>query len=83
MDALIEHPHETDGAAVGGRVVHRLVKQAGDGQVGQQHTKGDGNQQQGLEALADAHVQQKAGDQQHDNGAPIQSGKAGTLHNFS
>ncbi len=77
LNALIEHPHETYSTAVRGGVIHRLVEQAGDGQVGQQHTEGDGNQQQGLEALANAHVQQHTGDNQHKSGLPVQSGKAG------
>ena len=64
------------------RVIDGLGKQAGDRQVSQQHTEGDGDQQQGLKALADAQVQQDAGNEQHDDGLDVQSGKAGTLCNL-
>ena len=90
LDALIEHPHEADGTTVGSGVIDRLGKQAGDGQVCQQHTEGDGNHQQRLIALADAHVQQHTGDEQHHKGPPVKqsrlrvgkdSSKAGTVGN--
>lgn len=83
LHALIEHPHEAHGAAVGGRVIDRLGKQPGEGQVGQQHTKSDGDQQQGLEALSDAQIQQQAGNQNHQDLTPVagEGGKAGTSEN--
>ena len=56
LDALIEHPHKAHRSAVGGGIIDGLVEQPGDRQVSQQHTKGDGNQQQRLEALANAHI---------------------------
>ena len=57
-----QHAGVVPGQALGGGVVHK----ARQGEVRQQHTKGDGQQQQGLEALFDGHVQQDEGDQDHD-----------------
>ena len=66
---------------MGSGIIDGLGKQAGNGQVGQQHTECDGDQQQGLKALADTHVQQDTGNDEHDHGLPVQSGKARTASN--
>ena len=71
LDALIDDPHKPYASGMGGRVHHRLCKQTGEGQVGQQHTKRDGDQQQGLKALADAKIQQNTGDHDHHQLPPI------------
>ena len=47
-----------------------LVEHAGAGQVGHQHTEGDGAHQQRLKLLADTQVQQEAGDAEHDRVLP-------------
>ena len=56
---------------MGGRVYNRLIKQTGQRQVGQKHTKRNRDQQQGLKALANAKVQQNTCDHDHDQLPPI------------
>ena len=68
---------------MGSGIIDGSANKAGNGQVGQQHTEGDGDQQQGLKALADTHVQQDTGNDEHDHGLPVQSGKAGTPSNLA
>lgn len=48
-----------------------LVEHIGTGEVGDEHTEGDGHQQQRFKLLYDAQVQQHAGDAQHDEAAPV------------
>ena len=48
-----------------------LVEHIRAGEVGDEHTEGDGHQQQRLKLLYDAQVQQHAGDAQHDEAAPV------------
>ena len=48
-----------------------LVEHSRAGQVGHQHTKGDGNKQQWLELLYDAQKQQNARDDDHDGALPV------------
>ena len=52
------------------------VVQARTGQVGQQAAEGNAHQQQRLEFLDDAQVQQHAGDDQHHQILPAAVGKA-------
>ena len=58
-----------------------LVVHPGAGQVGQQHAKGDRQQQQGLKLLDDGQVQQHAGHHQHHQaqGVLLHNVKAGLL----
>lgn len=48
-----------------------LVEHIRAGEVGDEHTEGDGHQQQRLKLLYDAQIQQHAGDAQHDEAAPV------------
>ena len=48
-----------------------LVEHIGTGEVGDEHTEGDGHQQQRLKLLYNAQIQQHAGDAQHDEAAPV------------
>ena len=50
-----------------------LVEHVGAGQVGHQHTKGNGDKQQGLEFLHDTQKQQEAGDDDHHQALPVLS----------
>ena len=52
--------------------------QTAAGQVGQQGTEGDTHQQQGLELLNDAQIQQQAAHQDHDDLPPIGGGQVET-----
>ena len=54
-----------------------IMHNAGIGQVGQHHTKSDGQQQQRLKALYDGAIQQHKGNEQHDALLPAQISKAG------
>ena len=47
------------------------MEHIGTGEVGDEHTEGDGHQQQRFKLLYDAQVQQHAGDAQHDEAAPV------------
>ena len=78
FDADVKNIHQSPGAKnravvdvfarpeVG--VIH-FIAHAG-GNVGQQHTKGDTDQKERLELLFDAEIQQKASDDEHDEGLP-------------
>lgn len=48
-----------------------LVEHIRAGEVGDEHTEGDGHQQQRLKLLYDAQIQQHAGDAKHDEAAPV------------
>ena len=48
-----------------------LVEHIRAGEVGAQHTEGDGQKQQGLKALADGEIQQHKGDGDHDEHLPV------------
>ena len=48
-----------------------LVEHIRAGEVGDEHTEGDGHQQQRLKLLYNAQIQQHAGDAQHDEAAPV------------
>lgn len=48
-----------------------LVEHIRAGEIGDEHTEGDGHQQQRLKLLYDAQIQQHAGDAQHDEAAPV------------
>ena len=63
------------------KVLH--VDDVAAGQVGQDHTKRDGQQQQRLKAADDGQVQQEAAHHQHNDvqGLLCQAGKAGVLDN--
>ena len=68
----------------GGSILHRkggsfggILHNTGVGQVGQHHTKSDGQQQQRLKTLNDGAVQQHKGNEQHDTLLPAQICKAG------
>ena len=63
------------GEVLEGRVVH----EAAQGQVGQQHTKGNGQKQQRLKALDDGEVEQHEGDEDHHVLLPVAIGKTGGL----
>ena len=71
LDALIDDPHKANAACVGSCIHHRLVEQSGQRQVGQQHTKCDGHQQQGLKPLADTKIQQDTCDYEHEQLPPV------------
>ena len=62
-------------------VVGRLVHEAAQRQVGQQHAKGNGQKQQRLKALDDGKVEQHEGDEDHHVLLPVAIGKAGGLPN--
>ena len=85
LDALIDDPHKANAACVGSCIHHRLVEQSGQRQVGQQHTKGDGHQQQGLKPLADTKIQQDTCDYDHEQLPPVcgNGSKAGAPQNRS
>ena len=51
------------------------VEDAVQGQVGHQHTKADGQQQQRLELLDDGQIQQHAGHGEHDGVLPAALGE--------
>ena len=48
-----------------------LVEHIRAGEIGDEHTEGDGHQQQRLKPLYDAQIQQHAGNAQHDEAAPV------------
>ena len=58
------------GALIHVGVPHAHVVQRGAGDVGEQHAEGDAHQQQGLELLADAQVEQHAGQGDHNQVFP-------------
>ena len=69
------------GALVHIGVPHTHVVQPRAGDIGEQHAEGDAHQQQRLELLADAQVEQHAGQGDHDQVFPAarreEPGKAG------
>ena len=86
VGGLIES-HIVDGVIAGlvdVGVPHFHVVQPRAGDIGQQSAEGDAHQQQRLELLADAQVQQYAGHGDHDQVFPAavheEPGKAGLVH---